>query len=505
MSSLLSVRAMAMALFRGALLYAALPMLLLAVAEVALRLAGVGESGDWLLEKRAEDAVFHVPSQRFYQQFTALPLEQIVNWDELDFVVPAKKQEGTLRIFAFGESALYGTRSAPRILAAMLEAAYPDRRFEVFNTSCPGMNSHVLRAIAREAARRQPDLFLLYMGNNESVGPFGPSTPIGRSEMLANNTAIQALIALNGLRLMQLAGSAVHRPAVVPTEAQVAASIPGQSEQEKVNQRFADNVRAIIAAGENAGARVLLCTLGSNADFRGERDPGAGRGGANAVLLDVAAQHKDDGFSFVDVDLELDEAARAYASQYVFFTDNIHFTFEGAYTTAKVMFAETVRLLGLPPAEPLGLEEAAERMAWGAAAQIDLLRTQVAAGFDPYSREILREKLAKLEQQAPADLHAAMAAEHDKALALRPHDLYLLHGRFLALLYGNRPAEARAAAEALLAAHPHARVALRAMAQAHAANGNSTEAIAAFERTLACYPDDKAAAASLKITREGAP
>ena len=34
------------------------------------------------------------------------------------------------------------------------------------------INSHVVLPIAKDAARYEPDLFVVYLGNNEVIGPF---------------------------------------------------------------------------------------------------------------------------------------------------------------------------------------------------------------------------------------------------------------------------------------------------------------------------------------------
>ena len=62
----------------------------------------------------------------------------------------------------------------------MLRDRYPDAAFEVVNTAVTAINSHAILPIARECAGYQPDLFLVYVGNNEVVGPFGAANVIGR-------------------------------------------------------------------------------------------------------------------------------------------------------------------------------------------------------------------------------------------------------------------------------------------------------------------------------------
>ena len=48
------------------------------------------------------------------------------------------------------------------------------------NTGVIAINSHVILPIARECARLQGDMWIIYMGNNEMVGPFGAATVFGR-------------------------------------------------------------------------------------------------------------------------------------------------------------------------------------------------------------------------------------------------------------------------------------------------------------------------------------
>ena len=66
-----------------------------------------------------------------------------------------------------------------RILQVLLQAKYPARHFEVVNVAITAINSHVIRQIARDCAPRQGDLWIIYMGNNEVVGPFGAGTVFG--------------------------------------------------------------------------------------------------------------------------------------------------------------------------------------------------------------------------------------------------------------------------------------------------------------------------------------
>ncbi len=97
--------------------------------------------------------------------------------------MPVHKAPGTFRIFIMGESAAQGdpqpSYGAGRFLEGLLRERYPAAKFEVVNVAITAINSHVILPIARECARRDGDLWIVYMGNNEMVGPFGAATVFG--------------------------------------------------------------------------------------------------------------------------------------------------------------------------------------------------------------------------------------------------------------------------------------------------------------------------------------
>ena len=99
------------------------------------------------------------------------------------FALPKAKAPGTVRIFVFGESAAFGDPQPqfglPPMLESLLSLRYPNTRFEVVNTAMTGINSHVILPIAHDCASESGDVWVVYMGNNEVVGPFGSGTVFG--------------------------------------------------------------------------------------------------------------------------------------------------------------------------------------------------------------------------------------------------------------------------------------------------------------------------------------
>jgi hypothetical protein len=170
------------------------PLLFLTFLEIGLRFAGFGEATSFFVP--VKEGVYATNPHfgwRFFPPAAArAPVES-----ELAAVKPA----GTYRIFVLGSSAAQGypnpAFSFGRMLSAMLREQFPGRRFEVVNAAMTAVNSHVVLPIARECAAHQPDLFVVYMGNNEVVGPYGagsaflgfsPHLPLIRASILAKST-----------------------------------------------------------------------------------------------------------------------------------------------------------------------------------------------------------------------------------------------------------------------------------------------------------------------------
>ena len=182
------------------------PVLLLTLLEGGLRLAGYGVAPDFFVPVDGQRAWTANPN--FARQFFPPALARLPQPIRVAFDKPAD----VTRVVVLGGSAAMGepdpTFSFSRILDVMLASLYPDRRFEVINTGMATINSHVVRQIASELNRVQPDIVLIYMGNNEVVGPFGAGTVFGAySPSLA---LIRLGIQLRSFRIGQLIDATVN-------------------------------------------------------------------------------------------------------------------------------------------------------------------------------------------------------------------------------------------------------------------------------------------------------
>ena len=244
------------------------PLLVLAGTELLLRLSGYGHSTAFFVQ--SEDNTKLITNRRFGWQF--MPRETATQpWPT---VMAPEKPAGTTRVFVLGESAAQGTPAPAfgfaRILQVMLEQQFPERRWEIINGAMRGINSHAVRSIAEDCARYTPDLFLIYMGNNETVGLYAPEP--GRFNLAAHPALIQASLWAKSTKLAQLFENtfrALHKRSV-PRPAQdmeffrksrLAADAP---ERAPVYDNFRANLTDICRATRASGAKVIAATVTVN-------------------------------------------------------------------------------------------------------------------------------------------------------------------------------------------------------------------------------------------------
>ncbi len=255
-------------LYRG-LAAVALPALLLLGLEGGLRLAGFGRSASFLIPDDQPGCY------RTNPDFLSLFMPSSFDLRPLNFRVAARKPAGTVRIVVFGESAVQGVPApafgfAPQ-LRAQLRARYPGKNIEVINTGIVAINSHVIYRIARDLAGFSPDLFVVYMGNNEVVGPYGPGCAY--LSAMPPLPVIRLSVLLRASRTGQLLGALlakINRRGPPPEEwggmsMFVDNAVAGDDPRlGGVYRNFAANLRDIVRVATGAGAKTLLCTVVSN-------------------------------------------------------------------------------------------------------------------------------------------------------------------------------------------------------------------------------------------------
>ena len=247
------------------------PLICLGILEVGLHLAGFGYPTSFLLPFSADGQKIFIQNNQFGWRFFGAQMAR----EPADIALPQAKESGTVRIFIFGESAAFGDPQPefglPRMLQAMLELRHPGVKFEVVNTAMTGINSHVILPIARDCARAGGDIWVIYMGNNEVIGPFGAGTVFGRQTPPL--PFIRASLAFKAMRTGELFDSLFHQfhpPSAGKSEwggmemflgQQVPASDP---RLDNVYASFAKNLTDIIRLGHDSGAGVVVSTVAVN-------------------------------------------------------------------------------------------------------------------------------------------------------------------------------------------------------------------------------------------------
>jgi tetratricopeptide (TPR) repeat protein len=256
-------------LFRFTLLL--LPFVLVAILELSLRLGGYGYNPHFFKRLKIGSEEFFVQNEDFSRRF--FPKEIARNPGPVRFRV--HKAPGAFRIFILGESAAMGDPAqsfAPsRYLEMMLREKYPELEFEVINVAFTAINSHVILPIARECGAHEGDLWIIYMGNNEMVGPFGAATVFGWQA--PPWPYVRLALALQRLRtgqwLMELGRRFSGQGAKQVAWGGMAMFLhnqtpPDSPRKETVYRNFRKDLDDIVRAGVDSGAKVLLNTVAVN-------------------------------------------------------------------------------------------------------------------------------------------------------------------------------------------------------------------------------------------------
>lgn len=238
--------------------------------EFSLRLAGSGYPTSFSVTATRGDASVHVDNPKFGWRFFPKRMTRHAP----PFSIPAVKPEKTYRIVILGGSAALGTPSHSfsfgRMLEVLLRHNFPGVQVDLVNASMDVSNSHMLLEIARDCVKLQPDLFIVYTGNNEVLGPFGAGTIF--APLSSNRSWIRSSLAFKATRIGQLLepmlGSEIGVSSAQKWEGmtlfadkKVRRDDPAM---DVVYQHFRKNLSDICRLAEGSNVPIAVCTVATN-------------------------------------------------------------------------------------------------------------------------------------------------------------------------------------------------------------------------------------------------
>ena len=332
--------------------------------------------------------------------------------------VPEKKDPSKLRVVMLGESAVAGFPSEEyslgRLTRVLWNESHPARPMEMATVAMVGANSHILRAFAIESMQMQPDVLVIYSGNNEVIGPYGPVSNFNgalsarwmvRASMFVRNTgigrAMENAMATLG-RAISDNGEKSWKGLDEHSRAFLAADDPAL---DVMLAQTRENYRDIIEAARRHNCKVLVCipavnlndwpplasavddTVSAQREYEWaqtlEREGNMSaawpyyRRACDLDLLrfradsrvrqlqrDLVADISSPDVGMVDADLWLHEWNPTFRTDREYFLEHVHLTFEGRVAVAALITDGIAELTGEVPPACIGREGYAGIAQW---------------------------------------------------------------------------------------------------------------------------------------------
>lgn len=148
------------------------PILFFVLLEVGLRVFNYGfDYTQWISPSKGLYVLSPVLPHKYFHSIRGVPESDGDVFDQV-------KAKNAFRIFVLGESAAEGYPFMPngafsRYLRQRLNVEYPDSKIEVVNCAITAMNSYAMRDFMKGIVEENPDLIIIYAGNNEYYGALG--------------------------------------------------------------------------------------------------------------------------------------------------------------------------------------------------------------------------------------------------------------------------------------------------------------------------------------------
>jgi len=247
------------------------PLLIFGGMDIVFRVAGIGYPTSFLVSATISGQDYWVNNSFYGYRFFSPRIAR----NPAPIRIAQTKPEGLTRLAVLGESAAMGDPAIEFSLARGLEKMLNDPgkpgKFEVINAAMTAINSPVIVDIAEELANRSVDMFIIYMGNNEVVGPYGPGTAITSGDWGTRLTPWRVRLTRSRFALFLrdlVSGFTGNRQdpqnwggMEMFEENRIAQDDPRLS---SMYRSYEQNLDRIITIAENKGIQVVLCTMAVN-------------------------------------------------------------------------------------------------------------------------------------------------------------------------------------------------------------------------------------------------
>lgn len=249
-----------------------LPVLVLGAAELVLRLCGFGGYPPTVLELGStQDGTVCItdragPASYFYANRSK---QGAIN--EFTFLKP--KPRNTVRIFLAGGSAAKGFPQsmgfAPSaFLQAMLGDSWPDRHVEVINLGTTAVASFPVLGMVKEALDYEPDLVVVYAGNNEFYGAYGVASLqwAGSHPLIMKaNRAVRSTALIQGIDRI-ISGPAAAAPDKTLMEVMIGQDYVGPHDRlrDTAARNLGTHVAEMVSNCRSRNVPIIVCSVAGN-------------------------------------------------------------------------------------------------------------------------------------------------------------------------------------------------------------------------------------------------
>ncbi len=255
----------------------AMPFIILLVAELSLRLFSPSMGNPLVREVSYDNIEWYQVNRSYLKRFFPTGTPSVPEFKPSLF--RKDKLSSGFWVVCLGGSSMFGTpyqmtANIPGILRKQLRHLFPESEIEVINLGASAINSQVVKKIAGEIVKYQPDLVLVYMGHNEFYGPEG----VGASWLEKKVPFLISLkYTLSDLRVYQVLEKLIHsvssRHSHLPERNLMRQVSRGRlvnlesNEAERIFRNFQENLYQIIDIFRKKKIPLVISDVASNLQF----------------------------------------------------------------------------------------------------------------------------------------------------------------------------------------------------------------------------------------------